>query len=275
MVNVLKADGSTEPFNEKKVRDSIHRAGVSAMLEEQVVRKVKEKLYENIPTYDIYGIITDALLHSNEPYSKSRYSLKQAIMLLGPTGYPFEDFIGKILEEQGYTVQTRQILNGRCVTHEIDVIAQKGNKKILIEAKFHNNNGTRSDVHVALYVKARFDDLKERYDFDEAWIVTNTKTTLDADTYAACSGMKIISWNSPKGESFRDMIESTNLHPITMLTTLTAQQKAQLLANHIILCKDIVKNEKLLDILGLSKEQRVQTLSELTYICRNSHNHTL
>jgi len=142
--------------------------------------------------------ITNALANSKEPYSKARYSLKQSIMLLGPTGYPFEDFMGRIFVEHGFKVQTRQVLNGRCVTHEVDVIAEKEGKKILVEAKFHNNPGTRSDVQVPMYVKSRFEDLKDRYKFDEAWIATNTKTTIDADTYAHCSGMHIISWNSPE-----------------------------------------------------------------------------
>lgn len=273
MVNVLKADGSIEPFSEEKVLRSIRRAGVSPEVEAKVLQVVKEKLYENIPTYDVYGIIADTLAHSGEPYSRARYSLKQAIMLLGPTGYPFEDFIGKLLEEVGYSVQTRQLLNGRCVDHEVDVIAEKDGKKSLIEAKFHNNPGTRSDVRVALYVKSRFEDLKDRYNFDDAWIITNTKTTTDANTYSECSGIKIMSWNFPEGESLRDLIESAGLQPITILTTLNAHQKAQLLANHVIMCKDIESNPSHLDILGLSREEREQTLKEVTYIC-SLHKHS-
>lgn len=273
MVNVIKADGTSEPYNEQKVIASIRRAGVSKDLEEKVLTTIHEKLYDNIPTYDIYGIIGDVLTHSNQPYSKARYSLKQSIMMLGPTGYPFEDFVGIVFEEHGYKVQTRQILNGRCVTHEIDVIADKGGKKTMIEAKFHNNQGTRSEIQVALYVKARFDDVKDRYGFDEACIVTNTKTTIDANTYARCSGMKIISWNFPEKESLRDLIESKSLHPVTMLTTLTAKQKAQLLANHVIMCKDVAQNDKLLSVLSLSDEEKNQTMDEIQYIINNGHNH--
>ena len=274
MINVVKADGSQEPFSEEKVSNSIKRAGVPEDLQAEVLKQIKAKLYDNIPTYDIYGFITDALANSKEPFSKSRYSLKQSIMLLGPTGYPFEDFMGRIFTEHGFTVQTRQVLHGRCVDHEVDVIAEKEGKKILVEAKFHNNPGTRSDVHVALYVRSRFEDLKDRYKFDEAWIATNTKTTTDADTYSTCSGMHVISWNSPQEGSLRDMIEEKNLHPITMLTTLTNQQKAQLLANHIIMCKDLVDNKKNLQVLSLTKEETAQVVSESEYICNNAHKHS-
>ncbi|CAN5144586.1 hypothetical protein BH09PAT1_BH09PAT1_7820 [soil metagenome] len=274
MLNVIKADGSQEPYSDEKVVKSIKRAGIPEKLQVSVLKSIKSKLYDNIPTYDIYGFINDALANSQEPYSKSRYSLKQSIMMLGPTGYPFEDFMGRIFSEHGYKVQTRQILNGRCVTHEIDVIAEKDGKKILIEAKFHNNPGTRSDVHIPLYVHSRFEDLKDRYKFDEAWIVTNTKTTTDADTYANCNGMNIISWNSPEKGSLRDLIEEKNLHPVTMLTTLTTQQKAQLLANHIIMCKDLIDNHKNLALLSLAPEEMKLTLTEAEYICSNSHNHS-
>ena len=49
-------------------------------------------------------------------------------MKLGPTGYPFEDFIAKLLQADGYETKVRQILKGECITHEIDVIAEKNNK---------------------------------------------------------------------------------------------------------------------------------------------------
>ncbi len=273
MVQVIKADGSTEPFSEEKVLRSIKRAGIPQDLQNKVLESIKTKLYDNIPTHDIYGFITDALAHSPEPFSKARYSLKQAIMLLGPTGYPFEDFIARIYQEEGYTTQTRQNLMGKCVMHEIDVIAQKDKKKTLIEAKFHNNAGTRSEVQVTLYINSRFEDLKNKYGFNEAWLVTNTKATTDAIAYAECVGMQVISWNYPENKSLRDMIEEKNLHPITMLSTLSLQQKAHLMANHTIICKDLLENEKLLHILNLSHEERQQVLTELRYIV-NNHDHS-
>ena len=136
MLNVIKADGTIEPYSEEKVKNSIKRAGVSPELQTKVLSDIKAKLYDNIPTYDIYGLITSALSHSPEPYSKARYSLKQAIMLLGPTGYPFEDFVARVFEEHGYQTQTRLILNGRCVTHEIDVLAEKDGKKAWLRQNF-------------------------------------------------------------------------------------------------------------------------------------------
>ncbi len=267
MFTVIKATGEKEPFSEEKVLSSIKRAGVPDSLQKFVLDKVKKSLYENIPTSEIYEIIIRTLSESEQPYSRARYSLKQAIMMLGPTGYPFEDFVAKVLSEHGYKTKTRQILSGRCVTHEVDIIAEKNGKRIMVEAKFHNNSGTRSDVHVALYVKARFDDLKDRYEFNEGWIITNTKSTIDANAYAECSGMKIISWNYPQGESLRELVEASHLHPITMLTTLSTSQKLKLLKNKIIMCRDLLTHKSYLEMIGLSPKEKDDTLNEIKYIC--------
>lgn len=267
MISVIKADRTKEPFSEEKVKDSIQRARIPQSVQQEALMHVKSKVYDGISTSEIYQHILEFLDTSSHPYSKTKYGLKESIMMLGPTGYPFEDFIARLLESQGYTTKVRQILTGKCITHEIDVIAEKDKKVAAIEAKFHNSPGTRSEVHVALYTKARFDDIKIKNRIDEAWIVTNTKTTTDVNTYAQCMGMKVMSWSYPSGESLRELIEKTHLYPVTMLTTLNQNQKMTLLTNHVILCKELYDNHQLLDILPLSKEEKEKAMAEITFIC--------
>ena len=137
---------------------------------------------------------------------------------------------------------------GRCVEHEIDVIAWNDSKLIIAEAKFHNDIVLKSDLKVALYVGARFDDLKEtlfdaegeKRKYDEAYLITNTKFTSSAIEYAECKGLALIGWNYPSGANLHNMIEDFNLHPITALTTLTGSEKRELLSNGIVLCKQLV-----------------------------------
>lgn len=268
MIHVLKANRSSEPFSEQKVLNSIRRARVPHSLQGEVLTYVKSKLYEGISTEEIYQQILEFFRESSHPYGKTSYSLKESIMKLGPTGYPFEDFIGRILESQGYSTKVRQILSGRCITHEIDVVAEKDGKTAIIEAKFHNSPGVRSEVQVALYSYARFEDVKIRNNVQEVWLITNTKTTIDAKTYALCNGMKIISWDYPEGGSLRDLIEQARLHPVTMLTSLSQPQKMTLLENHIVLCKDITENPSALDILYLSEADKEKVLNEVKFICQ-------
>lgn len=271
MNNVIKANGTKEPFDEEKLINSINRAKIPQNLREQALIHVKNKLYDGIPTAEIYNHILDSFGQSEHPYTRARYSLKEAIMMLGPTGYPFEDFIARILQTQGYETKVRQILSGKCITHEIDVIAKKDDRTTMVEAKFHNHVGTRSEVHVSLYTHARFLDLKERNQFEEAWLVTNTKTTTDANTYAICVGLKVISWSFPENGSLRDLIEKSRLHPITMLTTLPNIHKETLLNDHIVLCKDIYNDPGILDRLSLSKEEKDKTLAETAFICSSEN----
>ncbi len=271
MISVLKAVNQKEPYNEEKIRTSLSRAGVPSDLQSEVVSHINKRVYEDIPTQHIYNEVRDYLGKSAYPYTKSLYGLKQAIMDLGPTGYPFEDFVSQILITLGYTTEVRQILRGKCIQHEIDVIAKKENAVAMIEAKFHNALGTRSDVHVPMYTKARFDDVKEQYRLTEAWVITNTKTTSEAIAYAECVGMKIVSWSYPTGKSLRELIESAGLHPITLLTTLSNNDKVQLLQNHVVRCKTIHENPALLDALPLSDAQKLQVMSEIDFVCKGEH----
>lgn len=267
MVNIVKANGQREPFSEKKLRHSIQRAGIPAGLQQEVVNRVEAGLHEGITTAEIYRTIIEYLGKSEEPYTKTRYTLKEAIMLLGPSGYPFEDYFAQILESRGYEVKTRQIMKGRCVTHEVDVLARKNGKTSMVEAKFHNSTGARTDVHVSMYTKSRFDDIKERYSLNDAIIITNTKVTVDAIAYAECVGMKIFGWDYPNEGSLRDVIEEYKLFPITSLTTISPSQKTRLIQNHVVLCKAIYNSNYLLDILRLPKPQYEAVLQEVAYLC--------
>ncbi len=266
MPYIIKATGEKELFSEDKLRLSIQRAGVPSDLRENAVNHVKSTLYENIPTAQIYKHVIEFLESSPHPFSRARYSLKQAIMDLGPTGYPFEDYVAEILKSEGYKTDVRQILNGKCVKHEIDIVAQKDGVKSMIECKFHNSMGTHTQVHVSLYTKARFDDLMDIHKFNDVWLVTNTRITPDALSYALCNNIKVISWNYPANEGLRDLIEKSKLHPITVLTTLSQSQKQQLLGNHVVLAKDICKNPSSLDLLGLPHDKKNSIISECQYV---------
>ena len=267
MVNVIKALGQKEPFSEIKVRNSIRRAGIPQEMQEEVLKHVKTKIYENIHTSEIYKHIIEFLEVSPQPFNKTKYRLKQAIMDLGPTGYPFEDYVAEILKTKGYQTQVRQILEGKCVSHEIDIIAEKDGQKILIEAKFHNSPGTRSDVHVSLYTKARFEDLKQKHSFTHAMLVTNTKITSDALSYANCEEVKVLSWSYPDGGSLRELVDKHKLYPVTQLPFLSFSQKQELLNNNVVLIKQICENPNLLNQITIPKNKREEIIKEAKSVC--------
>lgn len=274
MIQVRKTSGDLEPFSESKVVRSLQKAGADQALINKVLVDVKKELYDGIPTRKIYSHIFEFLRKENSPFL-GKFNLKKAIMELGPTGFPFEKFIGAILAHYGYKVETGVNILGRCVNHEVDVVAEKDNQHFMIECKFHNEPRTRSDVKVALYVKARFDDIeaswKEKADqtkFHQAWLVTNTKFTSDAIQYGECVGMKLIGWGYPASGSLQDLIENSGLHPLTCLISLSRNQKETLLSSGIVLCRDILTaDQTLLSSLALSDEQRNKVFEEIKTIC--------
>lgn len=269
---IIKATGQKEEFSRKKLLESIKRAGIPADMQEEVLSHVQSKIYENIPTSEIYHHITEFLGKSRLPYTKARYNLKQAIMDFGPTGYPFEDFAARIFMAEGYdNVHTRVILKGKCITHEVDVVAERNQERIIVEAKFHNRTGVHTQSHVPMYTKARFDDIKARDGFNEVWLITNTRATSDAIAYAECESMKVITWSYPDGRGLRDLVEKYQLHPITTLTTLSKFEKQELLRQGVVLCSDLCKKQPAFDALSIPEERKFHILKEAAFSC-NLHN---
>jgi hypothetical protein len=273
---VIKASGQREPFSEKKVRRSIRRARIPKNLENQVVRHIYGILYDNIPTYEIYKHISEFLGKSSTPYTRGIYGLKQAIMKLGPSGFPFEKFVAKVLEHHGYKTEVDVIVPGKCVVHEVDVVARKDNRRYMIECKFHNAPGARSDVKVALYVQARFEDILDNPEvktgksknFHQPWLITNTKFTTEAIDYGNCVGMKVIGWSHPESEDLQHLIESSGLQPVTCLSFLNQDEIKLLLDSGLVLCQQLISDEVSLKNLGFSKEKEDQVRKEASLISK-------
>ena len=120
---ITKASGKKEPFAKSKLHQSLLRAGAPAVLANEIVEAVELDLTEAMSTKSIYKIAYK-LLSNAERNVAGRYHLKHAIMELGPSGYAFEKYIGEILRQQGYKVAVGEIVQGQCVKHEIDVIAE-------------------------------------------------------------------------------------------------------------------------------------------------------
>ncbi len=267
--SITKKSGERALFDPEKLKRSLERSGAGENEILEIVDKVKVKLYDGISTHKIYQMAY-AILKKRSHKSAGRYRLKRAILDLGPTGYPFERFIGALLKNQGYKVQVGIIVQGHCVQHEVDVVAQKENKKIIIECKFHRNTSRKSDVKVSLYIHSRFLDIKKQYEksiegnthFHQGWLVTNTRFTNEAIQYGKCAGLKLVSWDYPHQGSLREWIDNSGLHPITALQTVTKKEKQQLLENEVVLCRELVGNEKLLRSIGIRERMIPKIINE-------------
>ncbi len=272
---IHKSTGERVRFTRKKVERSLIRAGASRKIAEEVSRAVESSIRDGMHTRDVYGRAFALLKQYNQRPVAARYSLRKAIQDLGPTGFPFEQFVAEILRRQGYTASTGKTIKGKCVSHEIDVFAHKDNEYLLVECKFHNQHGYANNVKIPLYIHSRFLDVEaalwEKGPDSASYepvIVSNTTFTQDAEAYAACAGIRLIGWRYPETGGLEKMVEEAGLHPITCATTLNPKDKERLLKDKIILCKDVVNDPTILDKLSMSGVKRGKVLSELTEICK-------
>lgn len=265
---VLKADGTSEFFNVEKLRRSLRRAGASSTEISEVIYAIEPKLYDGIRTQEIYRIAFELLRQQAAP-AATRYSLRRALFGLGPTGFPFEQFLGRMFEAEGYTTKTGIMIAGKCAEHEIDIAAYKSDHSFVGEAKFHARPGVKSDLQVAMYSYARLLDLKEARicsedicGITEFWLITNTKFTTTAEKYGACVGITMLSWDYPRKNNLHDRIQRAGTYPITVLGSLSANQIATLITHNCILCQDIVSKPHLLRYLHITPAKMEQIVNE-------------
>lgn len=255
-LKVTKASGVLEPFSEDKIRRSLKRAGAKPQVIDKILVQLIGRLHDGVTTRAIYRQVFD-LLNQYQAGQGYHYSLKDALMQLGPSGYPFEKFVARLLDHLGFKTQTNIIMKGKCIDHEIDIVANKDKIQYLIECKFHNRPGTKTHSKDALCIQARFEDLSHQ--FHQAWLVTNTKLTSAAIKYGLCRGIKLLAWRYPRDAGLETLIQTNKLHPLTCLTFLDNQDRRLLYQNNIVLCQDLAAlTDKQLNNLGLNSRTLIQ-----------------
>lgn len=273
---ITKASGEKALFDEDKLRHSLSKAGAEDFQINEIISELVKELYDGISTKRIYHLAFDRLKNRSK-HLAARYHLKQAIMELGPSGYPFEKFVGEILKFQGYSVEVGVIVKGKCVNHEVDVIALADHHHFMIECKYHNQRGIVCDVKIPLYINSRFKDVEAEWvklpghdkRSHQGWVVTNTKFSTDAIQYGNCAGLKLLGWDYPIKGSLKDLIDDLGLYPITCLTTLSKAEKQKLLDNKIVLCLELCENPKLLHDLGMNDLKVKRIIEEGQMLCKN------
>lgn len=263
---VTKASGIQVNFNQEKLRQSLKNAGAVEEQIEHVIKEITPQLYNGIPTKDIYRWAFKLLKNSSR-HIAAKYHLKNAILELGPSGFPFERFIGELFKSRAYKIKVGKIENGTCVTHEVDVIASNEKEHLLIECKFHNQQGKLCDVKVPLYIHSRFNDVRSNWILIpeikvkkiEGWVVTNTRFSEDAQQYGKCANLQLLGWDYPSSKGLKDLIDDNFLYPLTCLTSLNKTEKEKLLEKEIVLCEDLLSRKSTLKSIGLS-DKRISTL---------------
>lgn len=245
-LTITKSSGRQEKFEVSKLAESLIRSGAPPDMAAEIAGKVARQMPPAAHTKAVYRMAR-MLLRQYNAVSGMKYSLKKALSALGPSGYPFEKYVARILMSHGYKAEVNRILAGYCVSHEVDVVAIRGNEHAIIECKYHINGGSATDVKVALYIHSRFEDILKAFantpgkekSIYQGWLVTNTRCTSDAIQFAECAGLKIVSWRYPAKESLEKMIEEKRLYPVTVLPAARKKALDSLFSNDIILAQEI------------------------------------
>ncbi|MBU3904736.1 MAG: restriction endonuclease [Nanoarchaeota archaeon] len=258
MVWITKSTGKIVKFNINKIRRTCRRAGASKQLADQIAKKVEQKVTGGMSTQEVLNI-TLHLLRRDMPTVAMRYDLKGSLLRLGPSGFSFEQLVASVLKSHGYKTKINSILKGGSgITHEIDVIASKSikvpkgidtpdMKNYVIECKYHASPGIYTGVKDVLYTYARFLDIQDASKkglgpkFDQSWLATNTMFSKDVIKYAEAKGIRLLSWNYPRGNSLRELMVQNNLYPITALHTLDTNTQGKLATVGIVLINEMVK----------------------------------
>ena len=273
-MKIIKHSGDIVDYNPEKLKNSLLKSGAGQLVVKDILRQLEQEIFEGMSTKQIYKLAFGLLKKASNSHA-ARYNLRQAIQLLGPAGFFFEKFVARLFQSEKYEAQTNLTLQGKCVSHEIDVMIEKNNIVAMVECKFHAHREAVSDVKVPMYILSRFNDLKEKpfqlfgkkQPISKCWIVTNNRFSSDAVAFGSCSGLNMLSWDFPLDHNLRTKIDSNHLYPVTCLTTLSLTEKDKLLILDVILVKEIISHSDCLEKIGLSPNRIKNVLKEAAELC--------
>lgn len=242
-IMVVKMDGEKEPYDSKKLSRSLRRSGADNETIDNILEKVeKKKLHDGIKTKELFSFIHKEL-DKTRPGVSLKYDLKQAMAEMRiHGGYTFEKFVGLLMKKLGYGVKVNPIIKGKHVTHEIDVSAEKGKEKLMVEVKHRVKSGERESIQTALYVYARYLELEDK--FTKPMLVTNAKFSNQVKKYAKGVGLELMGWRYPAKNSLEDNIARYKIYPITALS-MSEKQKKEYLEEGILTIQQLKEKKKI------------------------------
>ncbi|MBI4135864.1 restriction endonuclease [Candidatus Uhrbacteria bacterium] len=241
---IIKSTGEREALDLEKVKRGCERSGASRKLCSEVATQVEKRAKDGMTTAEIYKLVFQTL-NGKAPPVAARFTLREALFTLGPLGYNFEHYIAKVFEAYGYKTELPAELQGVCVTHEVDVLAQKDNRVAMIECKFRNTASDRVTIKDTMATWARFLDLVDGAaagkcpHLDECWIVTNSLFSGQSVQFGHCKNMVMLSWDHPRERPLPAWIDDKGLYPVTLLTGISDDVKRRLIEHDFVLLQDL------------------------------------
>lgn len=244
-MEIKKSGGGYQSFDPTKLCDSIKKAGAPGHVADNICEIVQQKIKPGASSSNIFR---EALRHlvKEDLDIAARYSLRRGINSLGPAGFLFEQYVEAVLRSHGFKTRRNVIMKGKCVTHEIDIVAEKGDKSYLVEAKYRNEEGIRTHIDQVMYAEAKVKDInnnslnKKKKKHYLPWLITNTKFTDNSINYAKCYGLELTGWTYPKKNSLEDMVVKNKVYPVTVIPSITKPALEEVAKRGMILAQDLL-----------------------------------
>ncbi len=276
-MDIIKSEGYREPFDREKLFQSLIRAGARKDTAEMICDDMIHQITPEMTTEQIFRKAVKYLLKTDRSIA-ARYSLPRGLALLGPAGYIFEQYLEIILQSHGYITKQGVMIEGKCISHEVDIYAEKAGLRFIVEAKYRNEHHTKTHIDQVMYAHARLLDImhhpsrigKHEY---ELWVVTNTKFTDTSIRYARCQGFQLIGWNYPRKGNLEDLIRKSQLYPITILPSCDAHMVPLAAAEKLLLAQDILglHTEEIALRLAISHTRATRLLREAKALMTSVH----
>lgn len=244
---VKKWDKSKEPYDRNKLAQSLERYGLTQEQTSHIIPKVENQIYDGITTKKLRQIMLNEIKGSKFDFKRNDLRTALGLMRSKPD---FEVYVQELLRGLGYDVTPNRVIQGHCVTHEIDGVAEKDGKQYYIETKHHSKPHIRIPFIDTLAAQAKLEDIRKgyeegrnNYEFDKIIIICNTKMTSHAEQYSRCVGIQHIGWNSPRNHGIERHIEDTGIYPFTVLPTLAPKERKTLSSMGVTTIQDVLKLE--------------------------------
>lgn len=255
---VTKADGTKEQFDKAKLVRTCRRMGATEEIAHHIAKGIEKRIFDGIETKKILQMIFVSM-RKHRPVLKHMIDLRKALSLLRSKP-DFELFIQLLLKEYGYDVLPNPIIKGKCVEHEVDALARKEGKTIIVEVKHHFNYHTPTGLDEARIARAVFEDANDGYEIglndlkiDEVTIISNTKLSEHAQKYVKCRNIKYVGWNHPPESDLQTLIENKKIYPITILKGLKTSIRDKIVSAGIVTIKQLDE----IDFKELSERARI------------------
>lgn len=275
-IPIVKADGTIETFVPERLESSLRRAGAGTHAARRITETISRTVVPGASSKEIYAKAFALLRKEARPVA-ARYALRRALLEFGPSGHPFEDFVSQLFRADGWSVKTRQMMQGKCVTHEVDFYATRGNEYLAAELKYHNDPAYKTDLKVALYVKARFEDVwqcdpaYQTCPVNRGFLVTNTKFTSEAIAYASCAGIELLGWSHPEGAGLLEGMYRTKTYPITTLTALSHAEKRLLIDRGVVTVDQLLREKAVFGELRIAPSRVGEIRAEADGLLELAH----